>query len=121
MFTMANEFRNLNITDNFVYSYHDKMLKTTVMDSEKIYERAFVSHSIKFRPETFKRGPRKYVMSIMEPLDGYSPLHEIFDRRQRRMRMLRLEPGDIRVILFQVIHHPVHDHDQHGSHGFTFR
>ena len=58
MFTMANEFRNLNITDNFVYSYHDKMPATTVMDSEKIYERAFVSHSIKFRPETFKRGPQ---------------------------------------------------------------
>jgi hypothetical protein len=80
------------------------MLKTTVMDTEKIYEKAFMSPSIKFMPETFKKGPGKYVMSIMEPLDGYSPLHEIFDRNQRKMRKLRLEPGDVRVILFQVMY-----------------
>ena len=104
MFKITNEFVNLGIDDTFVYSYNDRMLKTPISDSKTIFNKALAGHSVKFIPDTFNKGPRKYAMSIMDPLDGYSTLHDILDRGQRSLLKLRLEPGDLRVMLFQIMY-----------------
>ena len=104
MFKITNEFVNLGIDDTLVYSYTDRMLKTPISDSNEIYNKASVGHSVRFIPDTFNKGPRKYAMSIMDPLDGYNTLHDILDRGQRVLLKLRLEPGDLRVILFQIMY-----------------